>query len=78
MMNNVEPPNHYQLNVKLEVLDIINLIVSNKSLPKSDAFVVENAVKYLALAFDSLYHLEIRNTLRHLTSHVIGKALSED
>lgn len=128
-MNNVEHPNHYQLNVKLEVLDIINLIVSNKSLPKSDAFIVGNAVKYLlrcekkngiedlekckyylemlkdktyqssysefehlilknikdsiqdkdlALAFDSLYHLEIRNTLKHLTSHVIGKALSED
>lgn len=34
-MNNVEHPNHYQLNVKLEVLDIINLIVSNKSLPKA-------------------------------------------
>ena len=31
-----------------------------------------------ASAFDSLYHLEIRNTLKHLTSYVIGKALSED
>ena len=46
-MNNVEHPNYYQLNVKLEVLDIINLIVSNKSLPKRDAFIVGNAVKYL-------------------------------
>ena len=46
-MNNVEHPNYYQLNVKLEVLDVINLIVSNKSLPKRDAFIVGNAVKYL-------------------------------
>lgn len=128
-MSNVEHPNHYQLNVKLEVLDIINLIVSNKNLPKSDAFIVGNAIKYLlrsekkngiedlekckyylqilknknyqvtysefehlilknikesiedkdlAAAFDCLYHLEIKNTLKHLTSYVIGKALSED
>ena len=46
-MNNVEHPNHYQLNVKLEVLDIINLIISNISLPKGDTFIVGNAIKYL-------------------------------
>lgn len=38
-MNNVEHPNHYQLDVKLEVLDVIDLVLSNAVLSRPDAFI---------------------------------------
>lgn len=46
-MNNVEHPKHYQLSIDLEVLDVINLVLSNQEIYVSDSFYLGNVIKYL-------------------------------
>lgn len=37
-MSNVEHPKHYQLSIDLEVLDVINLVLSNAEISNIDCF----------------------------------------
>lgn len=46
-MSNVEHPKHYQLSIDLEVLDVINLVLSNQEIYVSDSFYLGNVIKYL-------------------------------
>lgn len=55
-MSNVEHPKHYQLSIDLEVLDVINLVLSNeeiyaedyqKDISSRDCFYIGNVLKYL-------------------------------
>ena len=46
-MSNVEHPKHYQLSIDLEVLDVINLVLSNAEISNIDCFCLGNVIKYL-------------------------------
>lgn len=46
-MSNVEHPKHYQLSIDLDVLDVINLVLSNQEIYVSDSFYLGNVIKYL-------------------------------
>lgn len=46
-MSNVEHPKHYQLSIDLEVLDIIQIVMSNKKMKNKDSFYLGNVIKYL-------------------------------
>ena len=46
-MSNVEHPKHYQLSINLEVLDIIQIVISNKKMKNEDSFYLGNVIKYL-------------------------------
>lgn len=46
-MSNVEHPKHYQLSINLEVLDIIQIVMSNKKMKNKDSFYLGNVIKYL-------------------------------
>lgn len=46
-MSNVEHPKHYQLSIDLEVLDIIQIVISNKKMKNEDSFYLGNVIKYL-------------------------------
>lgn len=46
-MSNVEHPQHYRLSIDLEVLDVINLVLSNQEIYVSDSFYLGNVIKYL-------------------------------
>ena len=46
-MSNVEHPKHYQLSINLEVLDVINLVLSNEEIYVTDGFYLGNVIKYL-------------------------------
>ena len=46
-MSNVEQPKHYQLSIDLEVLDVINLVLSNQEIYVVDSFYLGNVIKYL-------------------------------
>lgn len=46
-MSNVEHPKHYQLSIDLEVLDVINLVLSNREIYAVDSFYLGNVIKYL-------------------------------
>lgn len=46
-MSNVEHPKHYQLSINLEVLDVINLVLSNREIYAVDSFYLGNVIKYL-------------------------------
>lgn len=46
-MNNVEHPKHYQLSINLEVLDVIDLVLSNQEIYVTDGFYLGNVIKYL-------------------------------
>lgn len=46
-MSNVEHPKHYQLSIDLEVLDVINLVLSNAEISNIDCFCLGNVIKYI-------------------------------
>ena len=46
-MSNVEHPKHYQLRIDLEVLDVIELVLSNQEIYVVDSFYLGNVIKYL-------------------------------
>ena len=46
-MSNIEHPKHYQLSINLEVLDVINLVLSNAEISNIDCFCLGNVIKYL-------------------------------
>lgn len=46
-MSNVEHPQHYQLSIDLEVLDIIQIIMTDGHLNVYQGFVIGNVIKYL-------------------------------
>lgn len=46
-MSNVEHPKHYQLSIDLEVLDIIQIIMTDGHFNAYQGFVIGNVIKYL-------------------------------
>lgn len=46
-MSNVEHPQHYQLSIDIEVLDIIQIIMTDGHLNAYQGFVIGNVIKYL-------------------------------
>lgn len=69
-MSNVEHPQHYQLSIDLEVLDVINLVLNNEEISNVDCFCLGNVIKYLFRAEQkngledykkALYYLEKTN-----------------
>ena len=46
-MNNVEHPQHYKLNIDLEVLDLITIILVKSKLRCLDAFLIGSVIEYL-------------------------------
>ena len=47
MNNNVDHPKHYQLSIDLEVLDVIDLVLSNLEIQPNEYFYLGNVIKYL-------------------------------
>lgn len=46
-MNNVEHPQHYQLSINLETLDLINIILVKFKLRYLDGFLIGSVIEYL-------------------------------
>lgn len=46
-MSNVEHPKHYQLSIDLEVLDVIELLLSKRKMHLNDYSYLVNVIKYL-------------------------------
>ncbi|WP_455093180.1 DUF3310 domain-containing protein [Parvimonas micra] len=66
-MSNVEHPKHYQLSIDLEVLDVIELLLSKQKMHLNDYSYLVDAIKYLFIAEqknglenykNALYYLE--------------------
>lgn len=91
-MNNIEHPNHYQLNVNLEVLDIIKLVLDNANVSHYEGFIIGNAIKYLYRASKkngvedikkAQYYLELLTqskyqiTLTRFESHIIRQSVKK-
>lgn len=49
-MSNVEHPKHYQLSIDLEVLDVIELLLSKQKMHLNDYSYLVDAIKYLFIA----------------------------
>lgn len=69
-MSNVEHPKHYQLSIDLEVLDVIELLLSKRKMHLNDYSYLVNVIKYLFRAEQkngledykkALYYLEKTN-----------------
>lgn len=46
-MSNVEHPKHYQLNINLETLDLLNIILVKFKLRYLDGFLIGSVIEYL-------------------------------
>ena len=65
-MNNVEHPKHYQLSIELEVLDVIDLLLSKQKMHLDDYFYLNNAIKYLFIAETENELENCKNALNYL------------
>lgn len=65
-MSNVEHPKHYQLSIELEVLDVIDLLLSKQKMHLDDYFYLNNAIKYLFIAETENELENCKNALNYL------------
>lgn len=71
-MSNVEHPKHYQLSIDLEVLDVIELLLSKQKMNINDYSYLVNTIKYLFIAEQKNELENYKNALYYLekTSHI--------
>jgi hypothetical protein len=71
-MSNVEHPKHYQLSIDLEVLDVIELLLSKRKMHLNDYSYLVNVIKYLFRAEQKNGLEDYKKALYYLekTSHI--------
>ena len=71
-MSNVEHPKHYQLSIDLEVLDVIELLLSKRKMYLNDYSYLVNVIKYLFRAEQKNGLEDYKKALYYLekTSHI--------
>lgn len=71
-MSNVEHPKHYQLTIDLEVLDVIELLLSKRKMSLNDYSYLVNVIKYLFRAEQKNGLEDYKKALYYLekTSHI--------